>query len=197
MRQASAIADFMSTSTPTIGGLVVAAANRHTGAMMSRSFRLSLARSVASIAVAGAVFTASGPTVSAQTLTEMVTVTAIQGTLNSVSVVNLPTGSAFVKNPHYAHKFSGEWLGTEAAKWKDFELYIARGLVKNLADAYAQTLASELAVKGFFGSGSKTTTVNGEVRSQTVYDNPDTGAAMLILINKKSDGVYILVGKKK
>jgi hypothetical protein len=133
----------------------------------------------------------------AQSLAEMVTVTAIQGTLNSMSVVSLPTGSSFVKNPQYAQKAASDWLGATASKWKDFELYIARGVVRGLATSYAQNMATEFAVKGFFAATSKTTTVAGEERTQTEYANMDTGAAMLIVITKKSDGVYILVAKKK
>jgi hypothetical protein len=136
-------------------------------------------------------------TIQAQSLAEMVTVTAIQGTLTSASVVSLPTGSSFVKNPQYAQKAATDWLGADAAKWKDFELYIARGVVRGLATSYAQNMATEFAVKGFFASSSKVTTVAGEERSQTEYVNMDTNAAMLIVITKKTDGVYILVGKKK
>lgn len=131
------------------------------------------------------------PTALAQTAAELVTVTAIQGTLGSVTGVSLPTGSSFVKNPRYAAALAPGLLGADAAKFTDFQLYTARGLATRLADNYVGDLKTSFASSGFLESGTRSFKLGSDAWTRTDFQD-DSGKALVLLVSKKADGVYFL-----
>lgn len=150
------------------------------------------------LALLGAALTVCAllPLARAQTLAEMVTVTSIQGTLNGVSGVSLPTGSSFVKNPKYAAGLAPKLLGADAAKFTGFQLYTARGLATRLADNYVGDLKTTFASQGFFESGSQALKLGADTWTRTNFQD-ESGKALALLVTKRADGVYFLTAQGK
>lgn len=132
----------------------------------------------------------------AQTAAELMTVTAIQGTLGSIGTVQLPVGSSFVKNPKYAAALAPALLGPEAAKYSDFQLYTARGLATRLADNYVGDLKTSFATSGFFESGSRSLKLGADSWTRTDFQD-DSGKTLALFVSKKADGVYFLTARGK
>ena len=129
----------------------------------------------------------------AQTAAELVTVATISSKLDSSIAV--PAGTSFVSNPKFAQEFAAQ-LGADATNYTDFELYVAKGLAKNLADAFVVKLETNFAAAGYYKSGSSAQTLNGETRIRSEFAN-DSGKTLLLYVVKRADGVYFLSAKKK
>ena len=129
----------------------------------------------------------------AQSAAELVTVATISSKLDSSIAV--PAGTSLVNNPKLAQEFAAQ-LGADASNYSDFELYVAKGLAKNLADAFVVKLETNFAAAGYYKTGSSTQTANNETRVRSEFSN-DSGKTLLLYVVKRGDGVYFLSAKKK
>jgi hypothetical protein len=154
---------------------------------MQRSKRLLLA---ATLAVA----LPTAPAV-AQTAMELVTVAAISATLDSS--ISLPRGTARVVTAKVRDDFVRQYLAADVGKYKDFELYVATGIVSNVAAVYAHNVEVGYAAAGYFQSGTATKSVGGETITTSEYANPDNGKTLLLLMVRRKDGVFVLSAAKR
>jgi curli biogenesis system outer membrane secretion channel CsgG len=129
----------------------------------------------------------------AQTAAEMVLVATISSSLDPS--ISLPQGSSFVSNPKYAVQFST--LLPDAAKYTNFQLYIARGFAQRLSDAFIGQLRTNFAATGYFEVSNSSSVVGTETRVRIEFKNDDNGKTLLLFVVKRPDGVYFLVAQKK
>ena len=130
---------------------------------------------------------------SAQTVAELVTVATISSTLDPS--IRLPQGSSFVSNPKYATQFAA--LLTDAAKYTNFQLYVAKGIAQNLSEVFINQLKTNFAATGYFEISSSSVVVGTETRTRSEFKNDDNGKTLLLFVVKRADGVYFLVAQKK
>ena len=130
---------------------------------------------------------------SAQTVAELVTVATISAALDPS--ISLPQGSSFVSNPKYATQIAA--LLPDANKYTNFQLYVAKGLAKRLADDYVNQLKTSFAISGYFEISSSSVVVGTETRTRSEFKNDDNGKTLLLFVVKRADGVYFLVAQKK
>lgn len=130
---------------------------------------------------------------SAQTVAELVTVATISAALDPS--ISLPQGSSFVSNPKYATQIAA--LLPDANKYTNFQLYVAKGLAKKLADDYVNQLKTSFAISGYFEISSSSVVVGTETRTRSEFKNDDNGKTLLLFVVKRADGVYFLVAQKK
>lgn len=130
---------------------------------------------------------------SAQTAAEMVVVATISSTLDPS--VSLPQGSSFVSNPKYAVQIAA--LLPDANKYTNFQLYVAKGLAKKLADDYVNQLKTSFAISNYFEVSNSSSTVGTETRIRIEFKNGENGKTLLLFVVKRPDGVYFLVAQKK
>jgi curli biogenesis system outer membrane secretion channel CsgG len=129
----------------------------------------------------------------AQTAAEMVVVSTISSTLDPS--ISLPQGSSFVSNPKYATQFAA--LLPDAAKYTNFQLYVAKGLATRLSDAFIAQLRTNFAATNYFEVSNSSTVVGAETRIRIEFKNDENGKTLLLFVLKRPDGVYFLVGQKK
>lgn len=127
----------------------------------------------------------------AQTAAELLTVTAIQSTLDRSLSIRLPSGTSFVNNPRYATALAPTLFGAEAARYGDLRLYVARGVATRLADAYVANLATGFAAAGFLQSGTRTVRSGADTWTRTDFSD-DTGRTIALFVSRRADGVYFL-----
>ena len=130
---------------------------------------------------------------SAQTVAELVTVATISAALDPS--ISLPQGSSFVSNPKYATQIAA--LLPDANKYTNFQLYVAKGLAKKLADDYVNQLKTSFAISGYFEISTSSVVVGTETRTRSEFKNDDNGKTLLLFVVKRADGVYFLVAQKK
>ena len=130
---------------------------------------------------------------SAQTVAELVTVATISAALDPS--ISLPQGSSFVSNPKYATQIAA--LLPDANKYTNFQLYVAKGLAKKLADDYVNQLKTSFAISGYFEISSSSVVVGTETRTRSEFKNDDNGKTLLLFVVKRADSVYFLVAQKK
>ncbi|WP_110887493.1 hypothetical protein [Deinococcus yavapaiensis] len=133
---------------------------------------------------------------SAQTVAELLTVTAIQSTLDKTLTIRLPTGTSFVSNRAYADKLAPSLLAAESPKFGEYQLFVARGYATRLADAYVANLKTSFAASGFMESASRTVKVGADTWTRTDFAN-DEGRPMALFVTKRADGVYFLTATGK
>lgn len=136
------------------------------------------------------------PLASAQTVAELLTVTAIQSTLDKSLAVRLPTGTSFVSNRAYADMLAPSLLGGDLPKFGEFQMFVARGLATRLADAYVANLKTSFAASGFLESASRGVKVGADTWTRTDFEN-DAGRAMALFVTRRADGVYFLTATGK
>jgi hypothetical protein len=73
---------------------------------------------------------------------------------------------------------------------------VAKGLAKNLADAFVIKLETNFAAAGYYKNSSSTQVTNGETRIRSEFAN-DGGKTLLLYVVKRTDGVYFLGAKRK
>ena len=130
---------------------------------------------------------------SAQTVAELVTVATISAALDPS--ISLPQGSSFVSNPKYATQIAA--LLPDANKYTNFQLYVAKGLAKKLADDYVNQLKTSFAISGYFEISTSSVVVGTETRTRSEFKNDDNGKTLLLFVVKRADSVYFLVAQKK
>jgi hypothetical protein len=130
---------------------------------------------------------------SAQTAAELVTVATISNTLDPS--IRLPQGSSFVNNPKYAAQFAA--LLPDAAKYTNFQLYVAKGIAQGLSEAFISQLKTNFAATGYFEVSNSSVVVGNETRLRLEFKNDDNGKTLLLFVVKRNDGVYFLVAQKK
>ena len=129
----------------------------------------------------------------AQTVAELVTVATISAALDPS--IALPQGSSFVSNPKYATQIAA--LLPDANKYTNFQLYVAKGLAKKLADDYVNQLKTSFTISNYFEISTSSSVIGAETRTRSEFKNDDNGKILLLFVVKRSDGVYFLVAQKK
>jgi hypothetical protein len=144
------------------------------------------ARVARRIAVLLACTAALGAPAAAQTLAEVTLVTAISSQL--YPGLSLPSGSFRAVGP-----------GTDALvaripdahEWTDWEVYTARGLVRNLENALVYGAQRDLILEGYWDMSQQEIVVDGTTHVRIVFEG-ERGRALIYLIRDPDALVWLL-----
>lgn len=128
----------------------------------------------------------------AQTAAELVVVAALSASLDPS--IRLPRGAAYYTNPQHAARFSA-YLGADAGKYTDYQLYVASGLATKLADAYALNLETSFAAAGYFRSSTSTYKAGTDTVVRNEYDNGER--TLVLVVVRQGASVFFLSGRKR
>lgn len=155
----------------------------HNGRMSSRILLVRL--------LAAAALAASLAPSRAQTAAELVVVAALSASLDPS--IRLPRGAAYYINPENARRFSA-YLGADAAKYTDYQLYVATGLAAKLGDAYVHNLETGFAAAGYFRGATTTYKAGPDTVVRSEFDNGEK--TLVLVVVRQGDSVFFLSGRK-
>jgi len=134
---------------------------------------------------------------SAQTIAELLTVTAISSTLDSATTLRLPMPGGLVKNPAYAAQLAPALLQGDIKKFTEFNLVLTTGMAIKLADNYLADVKTSFAVAGFFQDGQdRAYKLGQDVWVRSDFTN-DAGRTRVIFVSKSPTLVKLLTGISK
>jgi hypothetical protein len=142
-------------------------------------------RALAGLAVVVAMAPAS---VQAQTLGEVVLVSAIASQLHPVA--SLPSGSLRAEGPGAVALAARV---PDAGAWTDWEVYTARGLAALLEPALVHNVETELMVAGFDRVSRDESTVEGERHVRHVFEGG--GSRVLLYVIRGADSLVWLLAR--
>ncbi|WP_457629061.1 hypothetical protein [Oceanithermus sp.] len=123
-----------------------------------------------------------------QTLVEVQLVTATALKLDSQ--IRLPSGSYRALGKGVARLVTKVRGGEGFGRW---EGYVARGVARNLRDAYVHQLASAFAAAGYLPEGQASYAVGAERHTRYLFSAPD-GRQVLLYVIEAPDALVWLVG---
>ncbi len=130
----------------------------------------------------------------AQTAAELLVVSSISAKLDSS--ISLPSGAFYVASAKVTQQFTA-MLAADQNKYDNYQLHVANGLAKKLAQNFVGQLETNFATAGYWKTTTSSATVGNETRVRSEFSNDDNGKTLLLFVVYRSDSVYFLVGKKK
>ena len=134
---------------------------------------------------------------SAQTIAELLTVTAISSTLDSATTLKLPMPGGLVKNPAYVGQLGPALLQGDVKKFTEFALVLTTGIAVKLSDAYLNNLKSQFAVDGFFQNGPDRSFKMGQDIWTRADFKGDSGRTRVIFVSKSPTQVKLFTAVSK